>query len=539
MIKYIERYPVLSLLLFVIVMLGFTVGSIPVSIMEARNFITAREMITDGNWILTTMNGIARYEKPPLPSWAITVFGLVFGIKSVLALRWPALLCLAGIGITNFLLSKKLDLTKSHSLINGFISITSFYIIGIALEAPSDIFTHTLMLVAVYQLYDILKNEKVSFIRAVLFILFLCASLLSKGPVSLYIVFLPFLIAYGIVYKFKGGVLFFLRLISLTVLGIVIGGSWYLYVYLMDSETLREITTTEANNWVNYDVRPFYYYWSFFTQSGFWTIAALISLIYPYLKTRVSNLKAYQFSFFWTIFGVILLSVIPEKKSRYLMPVLIPLAINIGFYIEYIMREFKNFKTKKETLPVYIQFGILGIIPIALSILSLSIDMEFSKLRMALLIISILITSILIIRELIRKNIKQVFYLSLLFMLCIGLFGIPVMKTPVKDNYKPVSELKHQDLPIYRIDYIAPEVVYNFGEKIICIQSKDGYELPGEQQFLVLEYETDISEVEILNKLYTIEFINTYDLNPSDKSSSQYNERLINRLYKFTLKDIY
>ena len=41
---------------------------VEVNIMEARNFITAREMITDGNWLLTTMNGIARYEKPPLPT---------------------------------------------------------------------------------------------------------------------------------------------------------------------------------------------------------------------------------------------------------------------------------------------------------------------------------------------------------------------------------------------------------------------------------------------------------------------------------------
>ena len=92
MIKLIEKYPILSLLLFVIEMLGFTIDSIPVSIMEARNFISAREMLTDDNWILTTMNGEARYEKPPLPTWITAIFGYLFGIKSVLALRWPALL---------------------------------------------------------------------------------------------------------------------------------------------------------------------------------------------------------------------------------------------------------------------------------------------------------------------------------------------------------------------------------------------------------------------------------------------------------------
>ena len=35
--------------------------------MEARNFIVAREMLTEGNWLLTTMNDVPRYEKPPFP----------------------------------------------------------------------------------------------------------------------------------------------------------------------------------------------------------------------------------------------------------------------------------------------------------------------------------------------------------------------------------------------------------------------------------------------------------------------------------------
>ena len=160
MIKLIEKYPIPSLVLFVIVMLGFTIDVIPVTIMEARNFISAREMLTDDNWILTTMNGEARYQKPPLPTWITALFGMLFGIKSVLALRWPALLFLASIGISTYLLSKKLELNKSHSLINGFIVLSSFYVIGIVIEAPWDIYTHGFMLMALYQLFIMLQNEK-------------------------------------------------------------------------------------------------------------------------------------------------------------------------------------------------------------------------------------------------------------------------------------------------------------------------------------------------------------------------------------------
>ena len=38
-------------------------------LMEARNFITAREMVESGNWLIPTLNGSLRFEKPPLPTW--------------------------------------------------------------------------------------------------------------------------------------------------------------------------------------------------------------------------------------------------------------------------------------------------------------------------------------------------------------------------------------------------------------------------------------------------------------------------------------
>ena len=38
-------------------------------IMESRNLVTAREIVTEGNWLVPTMNGVLRLEKPPLPTW--------------------------------------------------------------------------------------------------------------------------------------------------------------------------------------------------------------------------------------------------------------------------------------------------------------------------------------------------------------------------------------------------------------------------------------------------------------------------------------
>jgi 4-amino-4-deoxy-L-arabinose transferase-like glycosyltransferase len=539
MIKRIEKYPILSLLLFVVLMLGFTVDAVPVSIMEARNFISAREMLTDNNWILTTMNGEARYEKPPLPTWITAFFGMLFGMKSVLVLRWPALLFLASIGISTYLLSKKLELSKSHSLINGFIVLSSFYVIGITIEGPWDIYTHGFMLMALYHLFQLFQKQKITLLNSGLFVLFLACSILSKGPVSLYVLFLSFVIAYGIAFKLKGGTLHVLKLISLLVFGVVLGGWWYFHVRVADPETFTAIATRETSNWSSYNVRPFYYYWSFFVQSGLWTIPAFISLLYPYLKTRVSHLKAYRFSFFWTIIAVILLSIIPEKKSRYLMPVLIPLAINIGFYIDYLICEFKNMKTKSEIIPVYFQFGLIGLIAIGFSVTGFFLKPFASHwLVIQFIIAAVVLTSIgiLIFRQLLQKEIKTTFYLVIAFMMSVGLFALPLAQTQIQADYKPVSELVNTGVPLYSLNHVSPEAIYNYGDKIHKLKTEDGILIPEEKEFNLLVGKENIEDNDVLSELYHIIFITTYDLNTAEKGTRAHRSRLVNKMYRLSRK---
>ncbi|WP_179345653.1 ArnT family glycosyltransferase [Winogradskyella ursingii] len=538
MIKLIEKYPILSLFFFVILMLGFTIDSIPVSIMEARNFISAREMLTDGNWILTTMNGEARYEKPPMPTWITAAFGMIFGIKSVLALRFPTLLFVASIGISTYLLSNKMKLKHSHSVANGFIAITSFYVIGITIEAPWDIYAHGFMLMALYQLFLLFQIEKTRIISSGLFVIFLAFSVLSKGPVSLYALFLPFVIAYGIAYKFQGKPIHFLKVLSLLVFGIVLGGWWYFHVRIADPETFTAIAERETSNWSSYNVRPFYYYWSFFVQSGIWTIPALISLIYPYMKSRVTNLKAYRFSFFWTIFAVILLSIIPEKKSRYLMPVLIPLAFNIGFYINYLFREFKNLTSKKETIPVYFQFGLIGFLACAfgLSYFFLADDLfGWMLFRWVATVITLMIIGIVIFKYLKAKEIKSVFYLTLLFMLSLGFLAVPLVKTQIQENFNSVSNLDENGFTTYSLN-VAPETVYDFGKKIPSLKTEDGYLIPAESQFNLLVNSDNSQSLEELSQYYHIELIGTYDLNMADENAKGHKPRLVNNFYRLTKK---
>lgn len=46
-------------------------------IMESRNLVTAREIVMEGNWLIPTMNGELRLEKPPLPTWVAACIELI------------------------------------------------------------------------------------------------------------------------------------------------------------------------------------------------------------------------------------------------------------------------------------------------------------------------------------------------------------------------------------------------------------------------------------------------------------------------------
>jgi len=535
MISTIEKYPKLCISVLVLLMLLPNLEVLNVTIMEARNFITAREMVHDGNWLMTTMNGEPRYQKPPLPTWIAALFGYTSGFKSVFLLRLPSILMIILTGIITYLLSIKLLENKLHAFINALILVTSFYIIGITIEAPWDIYSHGFMVIGIYLLYLLFnKNQKIK--HSPLAAIFIGLSFLSKGPVSFYALLLPFLISYGLIYKFKKSDI--LRLFLVIISSILIGGWWYLYVRIADPDSFLEIAKKETGNWSSYNVRPFYYYWSFFTQSGLWTIPAFLSLLYPYLKDRVSNLKVYQFSILWVLIAIVLLSLIPEKKSRYLMPVLIPLAINTGFYIEYIIREFKYSKDNFLTVSVYFNFGLIALIGIVFPLFThyfLKEDLSGFWLNYIIASICLFVTGIFMLVFLRKKEIKKVVYSSVLLFGLIIVTGLPLINSIKKnDKYLSISKLSEnlQEVEIYGFGYISPEIIWDYGQKIASYQEiNDTVETLG----LLSEFN---KKEKILStfKDYEINYQSTFDLNPMKEGQKNYKDRLKTDYYILTKK---
>jgi len=550
MLEKIEKHPVLSLSITVLLMLFVHLDVPNISIMEARNFITAREMFQDNNWLLTTMNGQARYEKPPFPTWLTAISGILFGANSLFALRLPAALMVLFSGIYCYFFSLKLNLSKKHSFRNSLIFVTSFYVIGIIFEAPWDIFTHGFMLAGLYYLYTFFEEDKSVWKNTLLASIFFGFSILSKGPVSLFAVFLPFLISYTIVFKFKNFKQKLVPFLSFVILFISIGSWWFVYVKLVDPESFFVIAEREYSNWSNYNVKPFYYYWSFFIQSGLWTIPAFISLCYPYLAARVVHKKAYLFSFLWTIFAVLLLSAVPEKKPRYLMPVLIPLALNIGFYIQYLICDFSKIKDKRETIPVYFNFGLIAVVGIIFPIITYFIlQDEINSYLFSYILTSVALASIgfLMLKSLKQKNMKKVFYLTIFFLIVILVLGLPISshfnKNKNYNSFQSVHQFEVENkLSTFSIGQLAnsrnkkydsPELLWYYNGKVQNIFINNILVLPPDEAFGLLILNEDVPHISyLLNTNYNLKWIETINLNVGAKKK----ERMIREFYLISKK---
>ncbi len=515
-----------------------------VNIMEARNFITAREMIQDGNWLLTTLNGYPRYQKPPLPTWITAVFAMAFGLKNLIALRLPAALMAIVLVLTSYKFSSRLTKNNYYAFVGSLVMATSFYIVSAGRDANWDIYTHGFMMVCIYQLYLFFTFNEKMYQRVLIAALFFGCSFMSKGPVSLYALLLPFLISFGIVYKYKGFKKRILPLLLFLAVSLLLSAWWHWYTYTFDPETVAAITKKETSNWTGYNVRPFYYYWSFFTQSGVWTLPAFIALLYPYLKKRVFDKKAYLFTFLWTMGSVVLLSIIPEKKSRYLLPVLIPMALNTAFYIEYLFRAFSELKDKRETIPVYFNFGLIATIGVVFPVggyFFLKDNLAGKWFWFIVLSIVLFALGFFIFKNLFRKKITPVFFATIAFIAAILCFGMPMARAlTVNPEFKGLSLLNEWQadthLNVYEYAGFTPELIWDYGKPISVLKREGKVDIPTEDSFGLLVAEEHLKEFEAAFPNHKITKVVRYDMNPKGPGERSHRPRLWRDLFLLTKK---
>ncbi|WP_177189749.1 ArnT family glycosyltransferase [Hymenobacter actinosclerus] len=315
--------------------------------MESRNFVAAREMVAGGSWLVPTMNHELRLAKPPLPTWAVAGLQRLTGPTENLALlRLPA--GLAATLFVFFFWGLARELTRPQAAegaapgrtawLAALVLATSLLVITTGREGQWDIFANSLAMGGLWLLargwqqpvrwaYGWLLGAGV----------LLGLAVLSKGPVPLYALVLPFLLAYLVGQPAHRQAL---RMRALaTVLGaglaVIIGGSWPLYIWLKVAPVARAVARIEMASWGERHVQPVWYYWPFFAFTGLWALVALASLVWPFARPRLRAFVPYGVALGWVLAGLLLLSIVPEKKERYMLPLMPPLALLVAGLLRY------------------------------------------------------------------------------------------------------------------------------------------------------------------------------------------------------------
>lgn len=316
-----------------------------VDIMEARNLITAEEMIGTGHWLLPTLHGEPRLAKPPLPTW-LTAGAMLIGnsgldtdltVNRVPSALAGLLLAVSLFGLTRFWTKS----TAAAAWSTAFLS-TSYMFVLMARRNSWDIYCHAFMLAAIWGVAVIVESSSPRRKLAIGTGLLLGLSGLSKGPVSYYALLFPFVIAL-LATGGRAGIRSHARELGLVLgIGLVLPSVWGAAAWVALPHDFSRMITTEQGAWISEHTKPFWFYLQFPFMTGIWSLLALAALWAGHARSRVEPLLPYWRPVLWCLGSVFLLMLVPEKKDRYLLPVLIPLCQLMGVYLTGLLRDPKK-----------------------------------------------------------------------------------------------------------------------------------------------------------------------------------------------------
>lgn len=309
-----------------------------VDIMEARNLISARECVEDGSCLVTTMNGAIRVRKPPVPTWLAAAAMKVSGdVTNVYAARAPVIPLIALLALSVYLFSRRW-LDRYESLTAALVAVTFVIMCNEGRRITWDVSTVAFAFAGVWALFNALDRSKPAAPWILSAGLFWALSILSKGPLTPYAVLCPFLLTLMLSerrWEYRWWVVPVVALIAAP-----LSLSWWLYIYNLHPEALFKIKG-EAGTWTSFRELDLFLYLKYLPAYVFpWTAAVIGTFLIPFMKAKdgsplITDERRRLLLFFLIWFGIslLLLTIAPKKKVRYVMTIILPLSIGVSIFL--------------------------------------------------------------------------------------------------------------------------------------------------------------------------------------------------------------
>lgn len=359
--------------------------------MELFNLVPIREAYRDGHWLMPTLNGLPRLEKPPLPVWVPAALAQWSGRNSLWILRLPSVVCALLACYATYFLACRFSRDRFLGLASAIGLALMIQFLRHARLASYDIYATcftTLGLLGLVLLAEAdasptapsggfpLSSEPpdplphapgrpfgVSWQRLAGILLAgvsLGLAVLSKGPVPVATVCLPVGLWLLIFHRRRR---VFVDLTLAALLSILVFLPWLIAIgqrypgaWGVWYREILQNSTAQSNNPAQTAAdlrRPFYYYFQFFIWVFPLTPTLVAGLALPFLPVHSSpspsarETRGRWLAWIVTVAGLVLLSCLAEKKIRYALP-LFPAA---ALLVAAVWQEFLRLKAERRIEP--------------------------------------------------------------------------------------------------------------------------------------------------------------------------------------------
>ena len=286
------------------------------------------EIAASGNWLNLRVNGEPYYNKPPVFFWLETLCIKAFGLQTA-SVRLPSFVLGVGGLVLCYLIARRLGIDP---LMSSLILATCWRFPRASQRANLDVPLVFFMLLAFYLYLVSLEANRRGWAYSLGAALAACAAMMVKGPVALLLLgcaIFPRLLWHG---RWKE-VLHWKWLVAVLIIACA-GGAWLLALTRLEGEQFintllgREVASRFSADWER--PKPIYHYFTAFTRDFIpWIIFFPMALAHAW-KHR--DQKVFEvFLWFATVF--IILTLIPARSVRYIIPLYPVAAMFVAAYL--------------------------------------------------------------------------------------------------------------------------------------------------------------------------------------------------------------
>lgn len=461
-----------------------------VNLMEARNFVAAREMVQLGNWWTPTLNGEIRISKPPLPTWLTALVRIAGGnVDNNRIMRLPAAVAACLLVLSIWGLTRIISGDGQIPFLVAAILATAALVIIMGRTGSWDIYCHSFMAAAIWAFLSGIKTSG-GMGRFILAGFLLSLSFMSKGPVAFYTFLLPFMCAYCLAFgcsEFKGK---WKKIALALVFFLVLSSIWPLSIYYNNPVLSDALLSSESQAWINRHVRPFYFYGHFPLYAGIWLVVVMAGLMVPFAVRRFEKPAHYKFLLAWILFGLLLLTLFPEKKERYLLPAIIPMAVMAGYLFGGLIRGGQKGKLtigdhRLMAFHAYLTGTAVLVLPILMAYFR-NPDKPSSILWSTVLSLPLILIAFILFLLGQRRSVGLLFGFSVILVCLVNLFLLPVVyqsrlywQNPVYQSLREARNIPYVvNLPTFHIGRPDPRDVWDIGKILKPLDVKNFCDQP-------------------------------------------------------------